>query len=223
MISSFLLRYRWMATLLLLTWMATSAAQVSARGTAEQVPVPPGIAIQVAGQPNLELRISGPKIIHRGDRVEFKAMLINHSSAAVLIGPPERSRQLAFSSWWDADDASGAPVDHETIGYCPVNGADYSHKWRLTDSLIRLLQPGESAEVPLTFPDPRDPLKFRKKGTYQLTLHYFFNPPGREAFSKDGKLVLTNYETIALSPANIKALREATGFSLSNTFTIILE
>jgi hypothetical protein len=189
-----------------------------------QVPVPSQVAKQVAGQPNLELRLSGPTIIHRGDRVEFKAMLINRSSAPVLIRPSERSHALVFATWWDATDASGVPLGHESIGYCPVDGLDYSHKWRLTDSSIHVLKPGESAEVPLMFPDPRDPLKFRKKGTYQITLHYFFSSPGREADTKDGKLVLKNYEIGALSPPNIKLLREATGFSVvSAPFTIVLE
>lgn len=204
--------------------LAGLAARVSAIPTASQAAFPPPISMQVAGQPDLELRISGPKIIHRGDHVEFKATLMNRSSVAVLIGPSERSRELAFSSWWDATDASGVSVGQETIGYCPVNGADYSHKWRLTDDSIKILKPGESTDVSLTFPDPRDPLKFRKKGTYQLTLHYFFHPPGHEANTKDGKLVLTNYETSALSPANTKALREATGFSVvSAPVTIVLK
>jgi len=172
----------------------------------------------------IELTVSGPKIIHRRDDVEFKAVLINHSTVPVLISPPERSHEPVFASWWDATDASGAMLDQELIGYCPVDGSDYSRKWRLTDSSIRLLKPGESAEVPLTFRDPRALLKFRKKRTYQLTLHYFFNPPGREADTKDGKLVLTNYETSALSAANVKALREASGFSLaSEPFTIVLQ
>lgn len=198
--------------------------RVSALPLAAQVAFPPPISMQVAGQPDLELRISGPKFIHRGDRVDFKATLINRSSVAVLIGPAERSRELAFSSWWDATDISGASVGQESIGYCPVDGADYSRKWRLTDESIHVLKPGESAEVPLTFSDPRDPLKFRRKGKYQLTLHYYFNPPGREPDTKDGKLVLTNYETSALSRASVKALREAMGFSLvSDPFTIVLE
>jgi hypothetical protein len=213
--SSLLLRHRLMATSLLFFFMAVSPERISAQQSTKPL---------VPAQPVLELRISGPSVIHRRDHVEFKAMLVNHSSVAVLISPTERSQDVVFRSWWDATDASGAALDHESIGYCPVDGADYSRKWRLTDDSIRILKPGESAEVPLTFPDPRDPLKFRKKGTYQLTLRYFFNPPGREPDSKDGKLVLTNYETSALSPANIKALRDADGFSLiSNAFTIVLE
>jgi hypothetical protein len=208
----------------LLLCIALAPAGLVTQACASPSPAQAGIPLHVAGQPALELRIFGPKIIHRSDRVEFKATLINRSTAPVLISPSERSRAPIFATWWDATAESGAAVGQEQIGYCPVDGLDYSHKWRLTDISIRLLQPGESAEVPVTFPDPRTPLKFRKKGTYQLTLHYFFSPPGREADTKDGKLVLTNYETGALSPTKIKALREATSFSaVSAPFTIILE
>jgi hypothetical protein len=198
--------------------------RICARPLPAQKTHSPKVTAKLPEQPAIELRVSGPTVIHRRDRLEFKAMLINHGSAGVLISPAERSHAFVLASWWDATDASGAPVDHESIGYCPVDGADYSHKWRLTDSSIRILRPGEMAEVPLTFSDPRDPLKFRKKGTYQLTLHYFFTPPGRAPDTKDGKLVLTNYETSSLSPANIQVLRNATGLSLtSNAFRIVLE
>jgi len=235
MVSSLLLRHRLMGASLLLFLLVFPNVRVFARQESKPLALEPGdlelvisgalqSAPKLPGQSELELRISGPAIIHRNDRVEFKAMLVNHSSVAVLISPPERSREPAIVSWWDATDASGVPLGHESIGYCIVDGLDYSRKWRLTDNSIRMLKPGESAEVPLTFSDPRDPLKFRKKGTYQLTLYYFFSPPRREPDTKDGKLVLTNYETSALSPANIKALRDAAGISLvSNPFTIVLE
>src|SRR5579863_3062548 len=98
--------------------LAGLAARVSAVPAAAQGAFPPPVPIQVAGQPDLELRISGPKVIHRGDHIEFKATLINRSSVAVLIGPSERSRELSFSSWWDATDASGESVGQEMIGYC---------------------------------------------------------------------------------------------------------
>jgi hypothetical protein len=215
---------RFLFPMSILATVAIPAPRASARPAPPQTPVQVRKPAPVDGQPALELRISGPKIIHRGDHVEFKAVLINHSTVPVLVSPAERSHALVLATWWIATDASGAMLDYESIGYCPVNGLDYSHKWRLTDSSIRLLQPGESAEVPVTFPDPRDPLKFRKKGTYHLTLNYYFNPPGREADTKDGKLVLKNYETDALSAANVKALREASGFSLvSEPFTIVLQ
>jgi hypothetical protein len=223
-----MLSLQMVARCLLLLCMALAPAARTMRTCPRPLPGQktraPKVTPKLPEQPPIELRVSGPAIIHRSDRVEFKAMLINHGSAGVLVSPAERSHAFVLSSWWDATDASGAPLDHESIGYCPVDGADYSHKWRLTDSSIRVLKPGEMTEVRLTFPDPRDPLKFRKKGTYQLTLHYFFNPPGRAPDTKDGELVLTNYETSSLSPANILALRKATGLSLtSKAFTIVLE
>lgn len=214
-----------LASAVLLLSCLSLSCNVEQNAYAWPLPLPTraGAPQLLSGTPpaGLELHISGPSELRRNRNATFKAVLSNHTAAPLLIGPPERSHSLVFSTWWSVTSESGGMLKPRVFGYCPVDGMDYSRKWPLSDNAIRILQPGESVELQIDA-DPRGFVIFPKSGTFQVTLNYSFRPPSWKR-STNGKVELTNFDIAGLSAKNVAALEQAQWLSaISNTMTVVL-
>jgi len=120
----------------------------------------------------LELQISGPRLIHRGQTLKFNVTLTNRSDKPVAFRFPfEFDDETRFA--WRITDTGGRllppPVyTGPPIFVCPVTGP-------VTDSAITVLQPGEKMEYP-NAGDPSDQFAFPGKGFYRVTLTYVLVP-----------------------------------------------
>jgi hypothetical protein len=119
----------------------------------------------------IELTISGPRYIRRGDDLKFKVTLTNRSDKPVAV----RSHLLfgeetGFS--WRITDYAGRPLPphiyDEKLFVCPVTGP-------VMDFMITVLQPGEKMDYPFAG-DPSDSFMFPGKGFYRVTLSYVLAP-----------------------------------------------
>jgi hypothetical protein len=98
----------------------------------------------------VELEITGPRLIHRGHELRFRAFLTNRSPETIIIPAP--NGMLRASTNWKTTDTAGKelPTPRWEGGYCPVTG---------------LPSVGDSDFV------------FPGKGFYLVTLSYHFSPP----------------------------------------------
>ncbi|MGC1620744.1 MAG: hypothetical protein WA765_19805 [Candidatus Acidiferrum sp.] len=131
-----------------------------------------GAATPAAAAPSpIELTISGPRYIRRGDDLNFKVTLTNRSDKPVAVRSPflfgEETRFL-----WRITDHGGRllpPHIYDQVrGICPVTGP-------VMDFMIIVLQPGEKMDYPFAG-DPSDSFVFPGKGFYRVTLNYVLAP-----------------------------------------------
>jgi hypothetical protein len=119
----------------------------------------------------VELEITGPRLIHRGDALHYRAFLTNHSPETIIIPAP--NGMLRASTNWTTTDTAGKelPTPRWEGGYCPVTGLP-----SVNDSDFVSLKSGERIEIPVPG-DPSDLVVFPGKGFYLVTLNYQFYPP----------------------------------------------
>ncbi len=129
----------------------------------------------------IELRISGPRLIHLGDRLKFTATLTNRSDKPLALRFPFFfTDETQFN--WRITNAGGRILpphiyDGPPIYVCPVTGP-------LTDSMITVLQPGEKMDYDY-LGDPSDDFAFTGKGFYRVTLTYILAPISPDAVRVD--------------------------------------
>ncbi len=119
----------------------------------------------------IELTISGPRYIRRGDDLKFKVTLTNRSDKPVAFRPPFLYGDETRFVWRITDHGGRLLPPHiydEVRGICPVTGP-------VMDFMITVLQPGESMDYPFTG-DPSDSFVFPGKGFYRVTLSYILAP-----------------------------------------------
>ena len=120
----------------------------------------------------IEVTISGPRHIRRGDDLKFKVTLTNRSDKPVAFRPPFLyGEETRF--FWRITDYGGRLLppyvyDGPRQGICPVTGP-------LMDFMITVLQPGEKMDYPFAG-DPSDSFVFPGKGFYRITLSYVLAP-----------------------------------------------
>jgi len=126
---------------------------------------------------SLELRISGPRLIRRGDKLTFRAVIINHSSKPVAFAFRRGGWDCDGVFRWtitDAGDRELPLIPHETDRHsmicCLTSG--------LSERDIVVLQPGESRDTPI-LTDPSDIYAFPRNGFYKVTLRFGFDPSGQ--------------------------------------------
>jgi len=136
----------------------------------------------------LELTISGPRYIRRGDDLKFIVTLTNRSDTPVAV----RSHLLFGEETgfaWRITDAGGRllppHIYDQKLFVCPVTGP-------VMDFMVTVLQPGEKMDYPFAG-DPSDSFVFPGKGFYKVTLSYVLAPtqyvavsPFRPADEKPG-------------------------------------
>lgn len=119
----------------------------------------------------IELTISGPRYIRRGDDLKFKVTLTNRSDKPVAV----RSHLLFGEETgftWRITDFGGRVlpphVYNERLFVCPVTGP-------VLDYMVTVLQPGGKMDYPFAG-DPSDSFVFPGKGFYRVTLRYTLAP-----------------------------------------------
>lgn len=118
----------------------------------------------------IELRIAGPRLIHRGDELKFTATLTNTSNFPVALIFYQEGEYISSFHWkiTDSGDRVLPPPQRTLEGVCLVSGAN-------SEDGIKVLQPGE--RLVYTIPeDPSDEFVFHGKGYYKATVTYAFDP-----------------------------------------------
>ena len=131
--------------------------------------IPASQAVDSAPKPPVEMRISGPRLIRRGDKLNFHVEMINRSDKPIAVRP-QFGYYDATGFEWRITDAGGrvlpAPVyDGPPIFICPVTGP-------VPDKMITILKPGEKADYSEYVSDPSNSFVFKGKGFYRATLSY---------------------------------------------------
>jgi hypothetical protein len=120
----------------------------------------------------LQMTISGPHLIRRGETLKFKVTLTNHSDKPVALRFPflfdDETRFV-----WNITNSTGRTLppqvyDGPPVYYCPVTGA-------VNDMMISVLQPGEKMNYQFAG-DPSDDFVFTGKGYYHVSLKYVLAP-----------------------------------------------
>lgn len=115
------------------------------------------------------LRITGPRLMRRGDSLKFYVEMINRSGKPIAVrGGFGYYDATGFD--WKITDTGGrvlpAPIyDGPPILICPVTGP-------VPDKVITILKPGEKADYSGYVGDPSNSFVFPGKGFYRVTLHY---------------------------------------------------
>ena len=120
----------------------------------------------------VQITISGPHLIRRGQTLKFNVTLTNHSDKPVALRFPflfdDETRFV-----WNITNTSGRTLppqvyDGPPVYYCPVTGA-------VNDMMISVLQPGEKMDYQFAG-DPSDDFVFTGKGYYHVSLKYVLAP-----------------------------------------------
>lgn len=169
---------------------------------------------QVSPETALELVITGPKSVRRGQGMRFDSALINHSAAPIVINAPNPALVRLhgyFELTWSATEASRGMVMPRQIGICPVGGPGFAHpgNWVVHDDQVTVLQPGQRYELDYR-DDPSDYLQLSRRGHYLLTKSYRFEPPHfSDEVSVNGAKLPNTVDGSALSSAKRALLKSA--------------
>jgi hypothetical protein len=168
-----------------------------------------------------ELVLSGPSempLFRKGRGVTFHATLINRSDSPLIFVPPHKDWLEERQLEWQAIDAKGRWIDRQPnyFIWCDVHGVMRAERHdfvrviggpprQIQDSDVVILQRGERYEIE-GLADPSFALNFLKRGVYQVSLSYSFDP-SRYELPKDSK--------------SASALKNAVSLSLTtNTLTV---
>jgi len=125
-----------------------------------------------AGFAPVQITISGPHLIRRGETLKFNVTLTNRSDKPVALRFPflfdDETRFV-----WNITNASGRALppqvyDGPPVYYCPVTGS-------VNDMMISVLQPGEKMDYQFAG-DPSDDFVFTGRGYYHVALKYVLAP-----------------------------------------------
>jgi len=135
---------------------------LTARAQAHSVPASP-----------IEVRISGPRLIRRGDALKFLVTFTNRTDKPIALRLPRLWEDPAKLTW-RGTDTSGHLLPRyiytgPALGFCPVTSP-------LSDSDIEILAPHETRDYSYRAGDPSDEFSFRGKGFYRVSLTYILDP-----------------------------------------------
>jgi len=130
---------------------------------------------QVRNAPvDVQLIISGPRLIRADQDLTFTAFLVNRSAEPIVV--PSSAGWYQAILTWKITDTSGKTLppnerwrvidDHVGAGNGPA----------FKDADFVLLKPGERTEI-MNLGNPADHFLFGGKGFYEVTLQYSFSPP----------------------------------------------
>jgi hypothetical protein len=156
----------------------------------------------------LELKLVGPGFVHEGQKLNFKAVLVNRSSTPIVLAA--RDSRLDFDLRWTINDSSGRELPQKPLFYCPVGGPGWFQNLtrRLKDSDLMVLKPG--AQLELEYDDISEFYLFPGRGRYQVAFSYTYVPPqvgGNNGRTED--LFGQKYDLSDLGSENLDALKQA--------------
>jgi hypothetical protein len=152
-----------------------------------------GAPDEATGAVSVELALSGPTampLFRKGHGVTFHAVLINRSKSPIVFVPPHKDWSDDQQLEWQAVDAKGHVVYRlpEYGLWCDVHGvmhmgpvsevlptASAAAPRTIKDGDVVVLQPGEQYEI-AGLADPSFALRFPRRGVYQISLAYTFDP-----------------------------------------------
>jgi len=125
----------------------------------------------------LEVKLVGPGFIREGQKLHFKAVLVNRLSAPLVLAAPDSG--LDFDLRWTINDSSGRQLPQKLmlLLYCPVGGPGWYHNLtrRLKDSDLMVLKPGATLEFERD--DISESYVFPRRGRYEVAFSYAYVPP----------------------------------------------
>lgn len=118
----------------------------------------------------IELRITGPHLIHLGDNLKFTVTLKNRTNKTIALRFPHSFLDDTQFDWRVTDSGRRLLPQHvyDTRGWCPIVGP-------VTDREITTLEPGQSTQTDVAG-DPSDFFFFTGKGFYRVTLRFTMMP-----------------------------------------------
>jgi len=167
-------------------------------------------------RPPLELKISGPAYFRYGQKLKFKAVLVNRSSAPIVLAQPPSS--LSYQLDWKILDPTGQPMKSNSM-ICPLTGIKDGTVFPLADDDVRILKPGDKLEYEED--DIGTFYEFPRGGRYQVVATYVFPVP---QFTESGDRIADSTMTgvpilldlRSLSTAKIDALKHAVELKASS-------
>jgi hypothetical protein len=141
--------------------------------TALALPLSAGTQEQLASVSPVEIRISGPHLIRRGDALRFQVRFTNRTDNPLALRLPRLSEDSA-KLVWRVTDIGGRllpPHTHTALSgsFCPVTSP-------LSDWDIEVLAPHETRDYSYRVGDPSDDFTFPGKGFYLVSLTYILDP-----------------------------------------------
>ena len=198
-----------------LVFLALASASSIARGQTGGSPAAPA---------PVELVISGPHVVHRGDNLWFTATLTNRSGQVLAVPSTNGGKAWTYMAgpWWKIVDRSGKQLKFKpgTECFCDHNIGAVNFQ----DSDFVLLKPGETIEYKHeSLRDPSDKFIFPGEGTFFVTLSWSFCAP-RAKPGDNGSVGYTCGVTGALSPSIREAVLATPSFDVqSNVWKLSLE
>jgi hypothetical protein len=142
-----------------------SSAHAQSVPAQTQAPTPAAIS-------PVEVTITGPRLIHRGDALKFHVMVTNHSDAPIALRFPRGLGDTTRLDWKITYPAGRTIPPYVYNGpvfyYCPVVSGP-------SDEDILIVQPHQTQEYPYAG-DPSDYFVFPGKGFYRVSLNYVLDP-----------------------------------------------
>lgn len=172
----------------------------------------------------VELSITGPMIVHKGDHLWFAAVLKNQSTATIAV-PSHRSEIFwwyTLEGGWTITDGKGRALKSTQADV--VRFDNMRHMPTFKDSDFVLLEPGETIEYGHeNVGDPSDLFVFPGSGSYKVRLAWHFCTPTEKKLATDS-IAYTCGITSGLSQALKDKLLSTPSFDVrSNVWNITLK
>ena len=171
----------------------------------------------------VELTISGPRVVHVGDSLQFTATLTNRSPQAIAV-PSEKSQDwiLMEGQWWNIVDKSGKRLKFKPSVDVPIDHMVGMPTFQESDFV--LLKPGEKIDYTHeVLGDPSDKFVFPGRGSYFVSLSWKFCAPRAEK-RPDDTTAYTCGVTMRLSESLKQTLFATPSYEVgSNVWTISLK
>jgi hypothetical protein len=121
----------------------------------------------------IEVRISGPRLIRRGDALKFLVTFTNRTDKPIALRLPRLWDDPTKLTWRVTDTSGHLLPPHvytdPALGFCPVTSP-------LSDLDIEVLAPHETRDYSYRAGDPSDEFSFPGKGFYRVSLTYILDP-----------------------------------------------
>jgi len=137
------------------------------------LPLPASAQARPVSASPIEVRISGPRLIHRGDALKFLVTFNNRTDKPVALRLPRLLEDTTKLSWRVTDTNGHLLPPHIYTGpaltFCPITSP-------LSDWDIEVLAPHETQDYSYRAGDPSDDFAFPGKGFYRVSLTYILDP-----------------------------------------------
>jgi hypothetical protein len=169
-----------------------------------------------------DLVISGPRVIHAGQALHFKATLLNRSAEPIAV-PSVNSTWFGTGGFsWNVTDKLGKSLPLRPDFLFPIDHVGEMPKYYDRDFVV--LKPAEKIEYDAkSLGDPSDAVLFPGKGTYLVSLSWSFRAP-EVRHLPNGNTAYTFGVSSGMSPAIEEVLLRTPQFETrSNIWTLVLE